>query len=99
MRQAAGDKTAFDATLGRLLRTKPHLNNHPIMTTPTHLLMAASSRKMDHVTEVQSSQTGFMSSLHSNPTVTGSQSYWVTFGARRHSHHGSQQLCDAVMSI
>ncbi len=68
-------------TLGPLVPIEHRLNTtdylsivadhvHPFMTTVYHLLMATSSRIMQHVTKLKSSQTDFlnmtMSSLYSN---------------------------------
>ncbi len=83
--QAGGGGVMWDIfswhTLGPLVPIEHRLNTpaywsivadhvHPFMTTVYHLLMATSSRIMQHVTKLKSSQTGFlnmtMSSLYSN---------------------------------
>jgi len=84
---------------------------HPLMTTVHHLLMATSSRILHHVTELISSQTGFlnmtMSSLDYNglqsPDLNPIEHLWdvVECKIRIIDVHPTnlQQLRDAVMSI
>ncbi len=83
-------------TLGPLVQTEHRLNTtaylsiaaghvHRFMTTVYHLLMATSSRIMQHVTKLKSSPTGFlnmtMSSLYSNGLHRDQISIqWSTFG-------------------
>jgi len=76
------------------------------MSTVSHLLMAASSRIRHHVSELISSQTGFlnitMSSLDSNglqsPDLSPTEQLWDVV-EREIGIIDLQQLPDAVMSI
>ncbi len=109
-------------TLGPLIPIEHRLNTtdylsivsdhvHPFMTTVYHLLMTTSSRIMQHVTKLKSSQNGFlnmtMSSLYSNDLHSHQISIqWSTFGMWWNEIRimdvqpiNLQQLRDAIMLI